>query len=248
MKTIQRDLSTGRQAEDALLPPLETQFGVRGKRHNNPLNTPHYMVWKLLSNGALDASYGVGGMAHLVAPDEQQHMELTDATSDRRAGRRDKALYQYSLFTAAGLGRQLSIGIRSTRKTLRPRTLTASMLVIRTLTTITRGSFGITSTKHPGPTSATMKVTGRDWWLRFPREENPEGFAWVGMEAHGNTWRYLPEVLYCDWQPEPGSCGAPGSEGFGQRVMAYVANGSHATYPRPCTGARWQREHRTKAP
>jgi len=63
---------------------------------------------------------------------------------------------------------------------------------------------------------------------------DPTGFNWVAMDSHGHTWHYLSGTLYCDGLEEESSC-KDGPEGVkGQRVMAYVAEGSHATYPRPC--------------
>jgi hypothetical protein len=64
-------------------------------------------------------------------------------------------------------------------------------------------------------------------------EDDPTGFDWVGMDAHGNTWKYLPGVLYCDSIIAEESC-LQADNKKGQRVVAYAAEGSHATYPRPC--------------
>jgi len=64
--------------------------------------------------------------------------------------------------------------------------------------------------------------------------DDPTGFNWVGMDGHGVTWHYLSGTLYCDYDEEIRSC-LDGPDGVkGQRVMAYVAKGDHATYPRPC--------------
>lgn len=59
-------------------------------------------------------------------------------------------------------------------------------------------------------------------------------FAWVGFAAHkGAPWRYARDVMRCDSE-RPGSCGSEAGAHVGQRVLVYVAEGSHASYPRPC--------------
>lgn len=70
----------------------------------------------------------------------------------------------------------------------------------------------------------TLAVSGTD----------PNTFDFATFSSHGSTWRYLRDVLYCDGYEVAGSCGAEGFPNQGQRVHAYVAEGSHAVYPRFC--------------
>jgi hypothetical protein len=58
-------------------------------------------------------------------------------------------------------------------------------------------------------------------------------FYFASFDAHGNTWRYLRDVLYCG-VTLPGSCGTAGEASAAARVNVYVARGGHASYPRPC--------------
>jgi hypothetical protein len=59
-------------------------------------------------------------------------------------------------------------------------------------------------------------------------------FSWVGFAAHnGPPWRYPRDIMRCDSQFR-GSCGAEAGAHMGQRVLVYVAEGSHASYPLPC--------------
>lgn len=58
------------------------------------------------------------------------------------------------------------------------------------------------------------------------RQDGPFHFA--SLAAHEGVWRYLRDVLRCG--PTPGGC-----DGTSVRVNAYVANGTHASYPRPCS-------------
>lgn len=65
---------------------------------------------------------------------------------------------------------------------------------------------------------------------------DPDTFAWVGMSAHSDSsFRYLRDVLRCDGNLSAGSCGSELGGGSGERVEAFIANGSHAIYPEPCS-------------
>lgn len=68
-----------------------------------------------------------------------------------------------------------------------------------------------------------------DWegvTIAYPtRDPDPQTFDFAAFAAHEGTWRYLRDVLVCG-VPASGPC---------QRVNAYVANGTHATYPQPCS-------------
>jgi hypothetical protein len=66
-----------------------------------------------------------------------------------------------------------------------------------------------------------------------PRGTSPS-FQWVGFAAHEGVWRYLRPALRCDGRSNTGSCGAAGGV-VRDRVNVYVANGTHAAYPYPCT-------------
>jgi hypothetical protein len=78
-------------------------------------------------------------------------------------------------------------------------------------------------------------------------QDDPTGFDWVGMDSHGSTWKYLPGVLYCNSVITEEPCLK--SDGLkGQRVVAYVAEGSHATYPRPCNENCNQTDSEGEAP
>lgn len=71
---------------------------------------------------------------------------------------------------------------------------------------------------------------------------DPGTFHFAGFSAHGLTWRYLREALICDDSNMVGSCGTEQSPS-GQRVHAFIAEGSHAAYPQPCGGdGCWQTE------
>jgi hypothetical protein len=60
-------------------------------------------------------------------------------------------------------------------------------------------------------------------------QDDPTTFAFVALSSHGNYWHYLRGTLICDGADHVGSCGTTG-----QRVHAFVADGSHANYPQPC--------------
>jgi hypothetical protein len=67
-------------------------------------------------------------------------------------------------------------------------------------------------------------------------EANPETFGWVGLSGHSDSqFRYLRDVLRCDGDLSAGSCGSELGGATGDRVVAFVANGSHAIYPEPCS-------------
>jgi hypothetical protein len=66
-----------------------------------------------------------------------------------------------------------------------------------------------------------------------PRGATPS-FQWVGFAAHEGVWRYLRDALRCDGRSTTGSCGVAGGL-VRDRVNVYVANGTHAAYPYPCT-------------
>lgn len=59
--------------------------------------------------------------------------------------------------------------------------------------------------------------------------QDPQTFSFAAFSAHGRLWNYLRETLYCDLSEAAGSCG-----GASQRVQAFVADGSHASYAQPC--------------
>ncbi len=66
-------------------------------------------------------------------------------------------------------------------------------------------------------------------------EGNPSTFAWVGMSAHNDaTFRYLRDILRCDNNLTQGSCGTESNK-TGSRPVTFIANGSHAIYPEPCS-------------
>lgn len=65
-------------------------------------------------------------------------------------------------------------------------------------------------------------------------DSNPENFAFAAFDTHGHPYRYLRDVLSCDSDETPGSCGMEGAPNGGQRVNVYVAEGSHASYPKRC--------------
>jgi uncharacterized delta-60 repeat protein len=88
----------------------------------------------------------------------------------------------------------------------------------------------------------------------------PTYFDWVGFSAHNNVWKYLRDTLYCDGTTSDGSCETT----LASRPVAFIANGSHASYPRPCSadchqveplipertfdgGAPWERDNTTSA-
>jgi lysophospholipase L1-like esterase len=63
---------------------------------------------------------------------------------------------------------------------------------------------------------------------------NPTTFAWAAYAAHeGPPWRYDRRIMRCDG----GVLGSCGSDALpsGRRPHAYLADGSHATYPVPCS-------------
>lgn len=68
-----------------------------------------------------------------------------------------------------------------------------------------------------------------DWegvTIAYPaRDPDPQTFDFAAFAAHEGTWRYLRDALVCS-TPTSRPC---------QRVNAYVANGTHATYPQPCS-------------
>ena len=72
-----------------------------------------------------------------------------------------------------------------------------------------------------------------DWegiTVAVPRQANAASFDFVIFPAHEHGWRYLREALVCEDDPKR-RCGQTA-----QRVSAYVARGSHASYPRKCRG------------
>lgn len=62
---------------------------------------------------------------------------------------------------------------------------------------------------------------------------DPSTFAFAAFSAHGSQWHYLRDTLQCDNNLSSGSCGNVDSPS-GQRVVDYVADGSHANYPFGC--------------
>lgn len=62
---------------------------------------------------------------------------------------------------------------------------------------------------------------------------NPATFDFVSFSGHGTYYSYLRGTLSCDVPTGSVSCG-DGSGPFGARVVSFVANGSHANYPRRC--------------
>lgn len=63
---------------------------------------------------------------------------------------------------------------------------------------------------------------------------NPRTFDFVAFAAHDGYWRYLRGATTCDWSSNPGSCGTEAAPA-GDRVNVYVAQGTHAAYPQPCS-------------
>jgi hypothetical protein len=63
-------------------------------------------------------------------------------------------------------------------------------------------------------------------------DQDPDTFAFAAFSAHGHLWHYLRPTLICDAAETEGSCG-----GTSERVQAFVADGSHASYPQPCADA-----------
>lgn len=65
-------------------------------------------------------------------------------------------------------------------------------------------------------------------------QEDPVTFEYVAFAQHeGAPRRYLRDLLRCDSSDAVGSCG-PWYSPTGERVHAFVASGSHATYPADC--------------
>jgi uncharacterized delta-60 repeat protein len=77
-----------------------------------------------------------------------------------------------------------------------------------------------------------------DWegvTVAYPKTEtDPLQFTFAGFDSHGSLWYYLRDVLSCGGSLDAGTCGSEGAPNSGQRVTAFVANGSHATYPHVC--------------
>lgn len=85
-----------------------------------------------------------------------------------------------------------------------------------------------------------------DWeafWVAAPTDD-PHTFDYAVFSAHeGPGFRYLRDTLLCDGDADspPVACGEEvQGASAGQRVNVYVANGSHANYPRPCATNCWQ--------
>ena len=70
--------------------------------------------------------------------------------------------------------------------------------------------------------------------VAVPNESDPQDFAWVGMSAHGPVNRYLRSALHCDNDLSDYSCGTETLPSGKDRPVVFVANGSHANYPRRC--------------
>jgi WD40-like Beta Propeller Repeat len=74
-----------------------------------------------------------------------------------------------------------------------------------------------------------------DWeGVTLAAAANAATFDWIAFAQHGHqTSNYLRDILRCD-AGGVYSCGS-GSTRVGRRVWAYVAGGTHATYPDQCT-------------
>lgn len=70
-----------------------------------------------------------------------------------------------------------------------------------------------------------------------PSRTNPDTFDFVSFSQHeGGFKSYLRENVRCDdpSRPDQATCGRQDAP-TGTRVLSYVANGSHANYPRKCS-------------
>jgi hypothetical protein len=66
--------------------------------------------------------------------------------------------------------------------------------------------------------------------LGFASRRSPvRSFSFAALSAHGDMWHYLKSTLICDNAIVPGTC-----DTTRRRVRAYVADGSHASYPQSC--------------
>lgn len=68
-----------------------------------------------------------------------------------------------------------------------------------------------------------------------PSNTDPETFDYISFSGHGTWYSYLRQNLECDDGPGDADCIDNGNK-VGKRVRVYVANGSHANYPQPCSG------------
>jgi hypothetical protein len=66
-----------------------------------------------------------------------------------------------------------------------------------------------------------------------PSRERPGAFDFVSFTQHGVWYSYLRENLRCVTYWE--ECGTEASKATGLPVKVFVANGSHANYPEPCS-------------
>ncbi len=66
-----------------------------------------------------------------------------------------------------------------------------------------------------------------------PSTTNPETFDYVSFSGHGHWYSYARSNLECDNGASDAKCTANGAP-IGSRVRAYVAEGSHASYPSAC--------------
>lgn len=57
-------------------------------------------------------------------------------------------------------------------------------------------------------------------------KSNPSTFSFVSFAEHAQRFRYLPDVLSCD--------GGTSCNGRSKHINAFVADGTHATYPAAC--------------
>lgn len=94
---------------------------------------------------------------------------------------------------------------------------------------------------NQGPLAGATDDHEGDWesvYVAVPKAE-PTTFAYAVFAAHnGGPWRYLRGALICDSNE---SCGEEGSP-EGERVNVFVAMGSHASYPQPCSSGCKQTE------
>lgn len=66
-----------------------------------------------------------------------------------------------------------------------------------------------------------------------PSLEHPETFDFASFSQHGTFYSYLRDTLRCDGGTTS-NCGTSDAP-TGGRLNAYVANGSHASYPESCS-------------
>jgi hypothetical protein len=76
---------------------------------------------------------------------------------------------------------------------------------------------------------------GGDWEgvAVAPSHEKPGTFDFASFSSHNGWFSYLRDTLECDDPPSGNSCGTETDKAF-SHLKVYVANGSHANYPRRC--------------